>query len=177
MLMSRQPSEAPLRAGMLSGGVAAIAAALLSLPLESPHDGLLNSASVVVAALVAGAVAGLAWKRIPEGQSRTLRFVALIVLGFALVAGASALAQTQLERSVSFGLPIAALAAVIIGGGVPLLADKGRALPWWLALAAVVVALAVGIALAGQGDQESGELELPPRTADFQAHWNVTLHG
>lgn len=176
-MISRQPPAAPLRAGMLSGGVAAIAASLLSLPLESPHDGVANTASVAFLVLISGIVAGFAWRLLPEGPSRTMRFVTLIVLGFALVAGATALAQTQLERSVSFWLPIAALAAVIIGGGVPLLADKGRALPWWLALAAVIVALAIGVALAGQGDQESGELELPPRTADFQLNPSVTLFG
>lgn len=176
-MMSRQPPEAPLRAGMLSGSVAAVAAALLSLPLESPHDGLVNTAMIVVVTLIAGAVAGIAWKRLPEDQPRTLRFLAFMLLGLALVAGATALAQTQVERAVSFGLPVAALAAVVIGGGVPLLADKGRALPWWLAMAAVVVALAVGIALAGQADQESGELELPPRTADFEARSLVSIHG
>ena len=52
-MMSRQPPEAPIRAGLLSGSVAALAAALLSLPLESPHDGLVNSAMVVVITLVA----------------------------------------------------------------------------------------------------------------------------
>ena len=172
--MSRQPPEAPVRAGLLSGSVAAIAAALLSLPLESPHDGLVNSATVVVMTLIAGAVAGFVWKRLHEGQSRTKRFLTVMLVGFLLVAVATALMQTQVERSLSFGLPVAALAAVIIGAGVPLLADKGRALPWWLALAAVAVALAVGIALAGQGDQESGELELPPRTADLERNSAVT---
>ena len=176
-MMSRQAPEAPVRAALLSGGVAAIAAALLSLPLESPHDGLLNTASIVVIALLAAVVAGFAWKLLPGEQPRTMRFAILMLLGFAVVAGATALAQTQLERAVSFGLPIAALVAVIIGGGVPLLADKGRALPWWLAIAAVVIALAVGAGLAGQGDQESGELELPPRSADFQAGPHVTLNG
>ena len=150
---------------MLSASIAAVAASLLSLPLESPHDGLVNTASIVVITLIAGIVAGFAWRFIPEGPQRAVRFYVLVLLGFALVAGATALAQTQIERAVSFGLPVAALAAVIIGGGVPLLADKGRALPWWLAVAAVVVALAVGVGLAGQGDQESGELELPPRAA------------
>ena len=174
-MISRQPPEAPLRAGMLSGGVAAIAASLLSLPLESPHDGLFNSASVAILALVAGIMAGFAWRLIPADSHRTGRFFLAIILALSVVVAATVLAQTQLERSVSFGLPIAALAAVVIGGGVPLLADKGRALPWWLALAAVVVALAVGVALAGQGDQESGELELPPRTADVSGRWDVTL--
>ena len=175
--MSRQPPEAPIRAGLLSGSVAALAAALLSLPLESPHDGLVNSATVVVITLIAGAVAALVWMRLPEGKSRTKRFIIVILVGFLLVAGATALMQTQVERSLSFGTPVAALAAVVIGAGVPLLADKGRALPWWLALAAVAVALAVGIALAGQGDQESGELELPPRTADLERNSPVTLVG
>ena len=176
-MMRDQLQEAPVRAGLLSGGVAAIAAALLSLPLESPHDGLLNTASIVVVTLVTAVVAGFAWKLIPADRPRTMRFVILILLGFALVAGVTALAQTQLERAVSFGLPIAALVAVIIGGGVPLLADKGRAMPWWLAIAAVGVALAVGAGLAGQGDQESGELELPPRSADFQTGSHVTAIG
>ena len=176
-MMSRQQPEAPIRAGLLSGSVAAIAAALLSLPLESPHDGLVNSATVVVITLIAAAVAGFVWKRLPEGQSRTKRFLIFILVGFLLVAGATALMQTQVERSLSFGLPVAALVAVVIGAGVPLLADKGRALPWWLALAAVAVALAVGIALAGQGDQESGELQLPPRGADIERDSPVTLTG
>ncbi|MDE2899478.1 MAG: hypothetical protein OXN15_00410 [Chloroflexota bacterium] len=164
-MISRQPPEAPLRASMLSASIAAVAASLLSLPLESPHDGLVNTASIVVITLIAGVVAGIAWKLIPEGPHRTARFYALVLLGFAIVAGTTALAQTQIERAVSFGLPVAAVAAVIIGGGVPLLADKGRALPWWLATAAVAVALAIGVGLAGQGDQESGDLELPPRAA------------
>ncbi len=176
-MMSRQPPEAPVRAGLLSGSVAAIAAALVSLPLESPHDGLVNSATVVVITLIAAAVACFVWKRLPEGQSRTKRFLIVILVGFLLVAGATALMQMQVERSLSFGLPVAALSAVIIGAGVPLLADKGRALPWWLALAAVAVALAVGIALAGQGDQEGGELELPPRTADLESNSPVALTG
>ena len=176
-MMSQPPPEAPIRAGLLSGSVAAIAAALVSLPLESPHDGLVNSATVVVITLIAAAVAGFVWKRLPEGQSRTKRFLIVILVGFLLVAGATALMQTQVERSLSFGLPVAALSALITGAGVPLLADKGRALPWWLALAAVAVALAIGIALAGQGDQESGELELPPRTADLERNSPVTLAG
>ena len=176
-MMSQQQPEAPIRAGLLSGSVAAIAAALVSLPLESPQDGLVNSATVVVITLIAAAIAGLLWKRLPEGPSRTKHFLIFILVGYLLVAGFTALMQTQVERSLSFGLPVAALSAVIIGAGVPLLADKGRALPWWLALAAVAVALAVGIALAGQGDQESGELELPPRTADFERNPPVTLTG
>lgn len=176
-MISGQPPAAPLRASMLSASLAAVAASLLSLPLESPHDGLINTASIVVITLLAGGAAGLAWKLIPEGPQRAVRFFTLILLGFALVAGAAGLAQTQLERAVSFGLPVAALAAVIIGGGVPLLADKGRALPWWLAVAAVVVALAIGAGLAGQGDQESGELELPPRPANLQTGRDVSLPG
>ena len=176
-MISGQPHAAPLRASMLCASIAAVAASLLSLPLESPHDGLVNTASIVVITLIAGTVAGIAWKLIPEGPQRTMRFFALILLAFALVAGATALAQTQIERAVSFGLPVAAVAAMIIGGGVPLLADKGRALPWWLAAAAVAVALAIGAGLAGQGDQESGELELPPRAADLQTTSRVTLPG
>ena len=176
-MMSQQQPEAPIRAGLLSGSVAAIAASLLSLPLESPHDGLVNSAAIVVLTLIAAAVAGLVWKRLPEQQGRTKQFLIVILVGFLLVAGATALMQTQVERSLSFALPVAALSSVIIGAGVPLLADKGRALPWWLALAAVAVALAVGVALAGQGDQESGELELPPRASDLERNSPVTLTG
>ena len=173
-MMSRQPPEAPMRAGLLSGSVASVAAALLSLPLNSPHDGIVNSAFIVVITLIAGAIAGFLWRRLPADRPRARRFFTLMLLGFVLVAVATALAQTQLERAVSFGLPVAALAAGIIGGGVPLLAGKGRALPWWLTLAAVAVALAVGVALAGQGDQESGELQLPARSADPGAGTNVT---
>ena len=46
-----------LKAGLLVGSVAGLAAALVSLPLESPHDGLLNTGSVALAVLATGVVA------------------------------------------------------------------------------------------------------------------------
>ena len=150
---------------LIAASIAAIAAVLLSLPLRSPHDTLINSATVAIVTLLVGAGAGLVWDRLAESANRLRNFAIVMAVALAVVAVALVGLETQLERSLSFGLPLAAIAfagtaALTIG------LDRVAALRrLWAPAVAVVAALAVGAALSGQGDAESGRLELPARAA------------
>ena len=150
---------------LIAASIAAIAAVLLSLPLRSPHDTLINSATVAIATLIAGAFAGLVWDRLSESANRLRNFVIAMAVALVVVAVALVALETQLERSFSFGLPLAVVAFVgtaVLTVGLDRVAALRRL---WAPAVAVVAALAVGAALAGQGDAESGRLELPARAA------------
>ncbi len=157
----------PIRAGLIAGSAAAIAGALVNLPLHSPSDAFFNSAAVMVGSLVAGCSAGLLWHVLGYfpawGGHRWAFFGACMALAFGLVSLMAVLAETQVERSVSYFVPLAALVFGIIGSLVLVLPRVPRILWWRLTILTVIVAIAIGVALAGQGDQKSGELELPPR--------------
>ena len=94
-------------AGLTAGAVAAIAAVLASLPLRSPSDTLLNSASVALAALMAGVLSGLLWLALRRTSRPTLWFLAawsaifLPASAFVLFLG-----QSQLDGFVSFASPL-----------------------------------------------------------------------
>ena len=150
---------------LIAASIAAIAAVLLSLPLRSPHDTLINSATVAIATLIAGAFAGLVWDRLSESANRLRNFVIAMAVALVVVAVALVALETQLERSFSFGLPLAVVAFVgtaVLTVGLDRVAALRRI---WAPAVAVVAALAVGAALSGQGDAESGRLELPARAA------------
>ena len=143
--------------GLLSGAIAAILAALLSLPLHSPDDVFFNTASVTIGALLAGLVAGGLRQALPQ---RT--FLIAWGVAFLAVLGALAFGESQFERVLSFGAPIAAVVFLVTGAGVVWLPSLGIPKPPIVSGAIVVIALALGIGLAGQGDAESGALALPP---------------
>lgn len=150
-----------MRVGIIAGSVAAVAASLVSLPLHSPNDLLFNSATASVAAIALGIAAGAAWSRLSDTKRPTLYFALLLGAGLILFALTSLLLDAFLERTFTFSVPLAATAVVLVGVVVPLL-DRGAAVPnLWATLAALGVAAVVGIGLAGQGDEERGELALP----------------
>ena len=150
-----------MRVGLIAGSVAAVAASLVSLPLRSPNDLLLNSVTVSVAAIALGIAAGAAWSRLAGTKRPTLYFSLLLAAALILFALSSLLLDAFLERSFTFSVPPAATAVVLVGVIVPF-PDRGAAGPnRWAALVALGVAAAVGFGLAGQGDGESGQLSLP----------------
>lgn len=153
-----------MQAGLIAGAVAAIVAVAVQLPLESPSDAFLNSASVVIFTLLLGLIAGAVWHAVERNPKNLVYFATVLVAGFLVISVGALAANTQVERMASFTLPLAAIAFVVVGVLTVVLAKVS--LPkMWPSAAAVVVALAVGIGLAGQGDQESGDLFLPPRAA------------
>ena len=140
-------------------------AVLVSLPLRSPSDSLLNSATVAVAALTVGLAAGMAWNRLAETRRPHLYFYCVLAGGLAAVRLLAAAAETQIDRAFAFSAPLASIAFVMSGAIVPALERTSWTRPRWPAPVAAVVALGIGIGLVGQGDAASGELSLPTAAA------------
>ena len=161
--MDDNPSPAPVRGALLAGAIAAVVAALVSLPLHSPHDALLNSASVTWGVLLLALVSGLIYRRLDRSPNVVRRFTVVMAVGFLIWVAVASAAGTMLTRMVSFSVPLAAIAFGGITVLTPLLARTPLVARWPAVVVALVIAAAVGVGFAGQGDQESGRLELPPR--------------
>ena len=146
--------------GLLTGSVAAILAALLSLPLRSPDDAFFNTASVTIGALLVGLVAGILRARLRARlPARTFALIwgaAFVAVLAGLVAG-----ETFLQRMIEFGVPLALVIFAVTGGLTSYLTDHPLGLPTVAPFGAAAVAIALGLGLAGQGDAASGRLELP----------------
>ena len=154
-----------MTAGIIAGSISSVLAALVSLPLRSPDDILLNSGTVAMGTTLVGLAAGLLWRFLAGRESRPAMFTVLWVTGFALTTLIVVVGETQLDHILAFVLPLAAIVFPLTGVLTILLARMRIVRRWWVASAAVLIALAVGILLAGYGDQESGALELPPRAS------------
>ena len=163
----------PVRGALLAGALAAVVAALVSLPLRSPHDALLNSASVTWGVLLLALVSGLVYRRLHRSPNAVGRFAIVMAVGFVVWVAVAFAVGTMLTRMVSFSLPLAAIAFIGVAVLTPLFSRMPFASRWPVVIAALIVAAAVGIALAGQGDQESGRLELPPRAGELTSGPNV----
>ncbi len=156
----------PIAVGLFAGSIAGMVGIILNLPLESPSDAFLNSASVGVVSLAAGLGAGVLWRGLGRyPRHRMTIFIVSFGLIFALIILVAALGEAYIERSLTYIIPVsAAVLGVTCVLTIALMRLKS-ALPWWLASLTAAMALGVGLALAGQGDQEDGRLELPPRTS------------
>ena len=151
-------------AGLTAGAVAAIICALVSLPLHSPVDSVFNSATVALACLVLGLIAGVLYRRLGE---RPLLINGVLGLLFVITLVVAFIGNTLLDRFLSFVLPLAAIAFVVCAMLTPLLSSyfnrPGSGWKSWApASVAVIAALVVGFGLITQGDAETGELSLPP---------------
>ena len=160
----RSEDERPIRAGVIAGSVAALIAALVSLPLHSPDDPLLNSATVVVGTLLVGVTAGALWRVLARYPNRPRIFAALWAMAFGLAVLAAVAGEQLLVRFVSFLVPLEAIVFPLVGLLTSVLAGRPAANRWWVAVGTLVFAIGVGVGLSGQGDQQSGRLTLPPRT-------------
>ena len=155
----------PLRAGLFTGSIAGIIAVLVNLPLNSPSDAFFNSAPVMVASLLAGVGAGFLRHALGDSSRSLILFMFVMALVFVLVSAAAVAGESQMERSVSYIVPLAAIVLGLTGLLTVLLLRIKKAPSWKLTLLMIVIVVGFGIGLAGHGDQESGRLELPPRTS------------
>ena len=158
-----------MNAGITAGAVSAIVAALVSLPLHSPDDARLNSASVALVSILIGLIAGLIWRMLVNTEGRSKKFG--IIWGVASVTVGSMMLSAfavQLDNLIPFALPLVVIVCLITGILTYALGRDSSPLRWWAAPLAVALALAVGIPLAGVGDEESGRLELPPKSGLVQ---------
>lgn len=156
---------ATVRAGVASGALAAVAAALVQLPLHSPADVLFNAGTVTLGALATGAAAGIVVDRVRARTGGLRLFYAAWAAAFVAVALAAVAAETQLDRTVAYVVPLAAIVLGTTGALTPRLAGSTVVRGWRLVVVLVAVAIAVGVGLAGEGDTASGKLSLPPREA------------
>ena len=102
-------------AGLTAGSIAAVVAALVSLPLRSPDDALLNSATVVIAALIAGLAAGALWRYSARSKRHRTVFAGVWTAAFGAAALLSWAGETQLDRFLPFALPLAAIVFTLTG--------------------------------------------------------------
>lgn len=166
-----EPLHRSLLAGLASGAVAAVLAALVSLPLRSPDDVFFNTASVAIGSLAVGLAGGLVWHWLGRFKSRRVVFSICAIGAFVIVAVASlgidAMPDPPLARVPGFVIPLAAIALATLAVLQPRIASSMRVLlP--VTSVAMVAALAIGFSLMGRGDSESGRLslsDLPPITA------------
>ena len=152
-----------MRNGLIAGSVAAIVAALVSLPLHSPVDNVFNTATVAVATLLVGVAAGLIWDRLASNPRRLQYYAGSLALGLIAVVVIAVVGNTLLERLITFTIPLAAIAFVVSGVLAPNLGRLRLTTARWAAPAVLTVAAVVGFGLVGQGDGESGDLSLPER--------------
>lgn len=158
-----------MNAGITAGAIAALVAVPVSIPLTSPDDARLNSASVAIASILVGLLAGLMWRMLINTDGRSMKFG--ILWGVSCVTVASMLLSAfavQLDNLIPFALPLVVIVCLITGVLTYFLGRDPSPLKWWAAPVAVALALAVAIPLAGVGDQPSGRLELPPKTGLVQ---------
>ena len=152
-----------VRAGLAAGALAAVAGALVQLPLHSPADVLFNAGTVTVGALATGGVAGVLLDRVQCRAGKLRLFYGAWAGAFVVLALVAVVGESQLARTVSYVVPLGAIVLGTTGVLTPWLAGSRVVRSWTLVLVAVAVAMAVGVGLAGEGDQASGKLELPPR--------------
>jgi len=160
---TRPPLGLSLAAGLGAGGAAAIVAAIVSLALKSPDRLFLSSASVSIAALVAGVLTGFVYFT-GSDQSSAVRNVAVWIVGAFLLVVVVALLVQMLAAGlvlhvVSFCIPLAAISLMIAGVLTPILARPGLH-PTVSGPVAGALGLIVGVALAGHG-AGAGRLALP----------------
>ena len=159
-------TSSPIAVGLFAGSIAAMVGIILNLPLQSPSDAFLNSASVSVASLAAGLGAGVLWRGLGRyPRHRVTIFIVGLALVFALVTILAVVGETYIERSITYIIPLSATVLGVTCALTIALMRFRSTLPWWLATLTAAIALGVGLALAGQGDQEDGRLELPPRAS------------
>ncbi len=152
-----------MRAGLISGSIAAIIAALVSLPLQSPVDNVFNTATVAAASQLVGVAAGLIWQKLAASQRRVPYYAGALALGLIAVVALAAVGEIWLERMLSFSIPLAVIAFAVSGVVAPSLGRVRLAASRWPAPALLIAAGVIGIGLVGQGDGESGDLSLPER--------------
>ena len=104
-----------MRTGLISGSIAAIVVALVSLPLHSPVDNVFNTASVAAASLFAGVAAGLFWNKLAASQRRAIHYAGGLALGLIAVVALAAVGEIWLERMLSFTIPLAVIAFALSG--------------------------------------------------------------
>lgn len=136
----------PTVSGIAAGSVGAIAASLISLPVDSPNDTVANPLTVTVVAMIIGALSGLVWRRLRATDKGTATFVIAMVAGLLVVL--SVLAIIEWTAGGGWFTYSALVTGVIFLSVILLTPPISRAVaPVWAAMIPVVLAIAVAIGL------------------------------
>ena len=161
MMMQRLNRYSPV---LVAGFAGVIALVLVSLPLRSPHDSLMNAGTAAAGGIVTTSLLAVPWDVLRSRSDRPRLFAGVCAVALVRSIAAAFLAQVfaELERTVSFVSPLAAILFVTMAVVAPLVKPSWG---WsaWLAGVLLVVAAVLGVVFAGDGDQRSGTLSLPPR--------------
>lgn len=150
-----------LAPAVTGGALGALIASLVSLPLDSPDDLVFNTFTVTLGSLAAGLALGGVWWVLPDGRRRVALFAGACAASVALAAIAALAMEALFEGSLAFVLPLAAIVFASIAVVAPVASAAGGRVAAFGGPALVVAAVAAGVGLMGQGDEESGRLELP----------------
>ena len=138
----------PLLAGTVAGAIGAIAASLISLPLEDPNAVAGSTLSITAVSLILGVLSGLLWRRLRAGNHALRNYRIGIALGFAAALTALAISDYfVLDDLFPYAVPISLVIFLCLALFTPVLATV-EANAWWAA-APLVVALALAIGLIG----------------------------
>ncbi len=136
----------PTVAGIAAGSVGAVAATLISLPVDSPNDTVANPLTVTVVAMIIGALSGLLWRRVRATTNGARNFVIAMVSGLVVVL--STLAIIEWTAGGGWFTYIALVTSVIFLSVILLTPAISRAVaPVWAAMIPVVLALIVAVGL------------------------------
>jgi polyisoprenoid-binding protein YceI len=146
--------------GIIPAAIAAIVAALFSLPLKSSDDTVLNSGTVTIGALIAGLAIGAAWAAF---GARPAVYAGGVAVGFAAAVAIAGIFEAELSGSFKYMLPLEVIVFGICGVLTPaidrLLTEQRLQLGG--SAVGLVLALGLGLGLAGQGDHETTHLAFP----------------
>ena len=154
---------APIRGALVAGSAAATVTTIVSLPLRSPDDTLLNAGTVMAGVLGLAVLGGLFWRQISQARYAAPLFGVTLGVGFLIWTAFALAVDGYMERMFSFSVPLAAIACGTIAVLTPVLTYSELASRRWVVAAVVAFAAGTGVVLANIGDEGSGRLELPPR--------------
>jgi polyisoprenoid-binding protein YceI len=162
--------------GLAGGALAAVVAALVSLPLNSPDDALMNTATVAIGALLVGLFEGALWTALAKRPAGTALYGAASLGAFLAVVFASFGFEALLSDSIEFVVPLAAIVFALAALVPPAAASirPARSAQLGATGVALAAALAIGFGLAGVGDSGSGRLSLPDGSSGTPAGEVIT---
>jgi len=136
----------PTMAGLAAGSVGAIAASLISLPVNSPNDTVANPLTVTVVALILGVLSGLVWRRVRATPNGSRNFVIAMVAGLVVIL--STLAIIEWTAGGGWFNYLALIVSIIFLSVILLTPVISRAVaPFWAAMIPVALAIVVAVGL------------------------------
>lgn len=136
----------PVLSGLAAGGVAALFAAAVAIPLKSPDEVLANSVSITVVSLLIGLATGALWRRLrATSRATTSYWIAVGSAWFIAMIAVTIIDQAVVRDLVPYATPVATVIFLTVGLLTPPFSQLH--VPAWTAAIPVVAAAALGLGL------------------------------